>query len=188
MTRCRLGKTTTQLSRHKRRTRKKKNAHKHSNHTADVARGKKNARISIGTRHRRVPKNYNKLEIYAVEQNGIRTVCRARLQYYAQGSALKNYKSNNNVVVINLDDLPLCIDGWNVTSGECYNKGDYVNDFIGWESDQGRWSGESFLDNFDSSKIILRPLIDIVKGEQIYTWYGPLYCCDPQHQVDQMAI
>ena len=100
----------------------------------------------------------------------------------------QKFKSSNNVVVINRYDLPLCIDGWNDTSGECYNKEDYANDAIGWESDQGRWNGELFLDDFDSSKIILRPLRDIVKGEQIYTWYGPLYCCDPQHQVDQMAI
>ena len=43
------------------------------------------------------------------------------------------------------------------------------------------------MDGYDSSKIILRPLRDIVKGEQIYAWYGPQHWCDPQHPVELMA-
>ena len=33
----------------------------------------------------------------------------------------------------------------------------------------------------------MRPLRDIMKGEQIYAWYGPLYWCDQQHPVELMA-
>ena len=53
-------------------------------------------------------------------------------------------------------------------AGKSYNKGGYANDAIGWEGEQGRWNAEFIVDDYDSSKIILRPLKDIVKGEQIY--------------------
>ena len=35
--------------------------------------------------------------------------------------------------------------------------------------------------------IVLRPLRDIAKVEQIFAWYGQQYWCDPQHPVELMA-
>ena len=99
----------------------------------------------------------------------------------------KQNKSNYIVEVMNHYKLPLCIDGWDETRGICFNKGGYANDAIGWEGEQGRWNAEFIVDDYDSSKIILRPLRDIAKGEQIYAWYGPQYWCDPQHPVELMA-
>ena len=85
-------------------------------------------------------------------------------------------------------DLRLGIDGWDKTSRKNYNKGGYANDAIGWEGEQGRWNAELIVDDYDCSKIILRPLRDIAKGEQIYAWYGPQYWCDPQYPVELMWL
>ena len=84
-------------------------------------------------------------------------------------------KSNYIVEVMNHYKLPLCIDGWDETRGICYNKSGYANDAIGWEGEEGRWKTEFIVEDYDSSKIILRPLRDIAKGEPIYAWYGPPY-------------
>ena len=144
--------------------------------------------------------NNEKLGVYAVEGMGYglfakqefsikdRIICVYHGKKISRKKAYaKQNKSNYIVEVMNHYRLPLCIDGWDETRGICFNKGGYANDAIGWEGEQGRWNAEFIVDDYDSSKIILRPLRDIAKGEQIYAWYGPQYWCNPQHPVELMA-
>ena len=66
-------------------------------------------------------------------------------------------------------------------------KGGYANDAIDWDGTRGKWNAEFIIDDYDGRKIILRPLRDIAKGEQIFAWYGPHYWCDARHPVELMA-
>ena len=63
---------------------------------------------------------------------------------------------------------PLCIDSWDGTRQQCYNKEGYANDAIDWEGTNGKWNAEFIIDDYDGEKIILRLLRDIAKGEQIF--------------------
>ena len=62
---------------------------------------------------------------------------------------------------------PLCIDAWDATNACCYNPGGYANDAINWAGQGGRWNAEFTVDDYDPTKIILRPTRNIAKGEQI---------------------
>ena len=109
--------------------------------------------------------------------------------YHAKKAYAKRNKSNYIVEVMNHYNLPLCIDGWDKSRGVCFNNGGYANNAIGWggRGEQGKSNAEYLVDDYDSRKIILQPLRDIGKGEQIYAWYGQLYWCDPKNPVELMA-
>ena len=69
----------------------------------------------------------------------------------------KQNKSKYIVKVGNHYDLPLCIDGWVITIGKCFNKGVYPNDAIGWEGEKGRWNAGFIEDNYDCFKLYYSP-------------------------------